>query len=200
MSDAAVQSVRTYLEGSLAAKRRMVESDACVIALVEIATAIADALRAGRKVLICGNGGSAADAQHIATELVVRLQTARPRRALPAIALTTDTSLITACSNDFDFEEIFARQVEALGEKGDILVGISTSGNSPNVIRAFEVAAERGLLKVFFGGGTGGKLAPLADLVFLAPAPDTSRIQEVQLASYHAVLFLVEDLLFGPVS
>ncbi len=198
MSDPAVVRIRSWLEASVAAKRRAAESDPCVIALVEIATAVADAIGAGRKVLVCGNGGSAADSQHIATELVVRLQAARSRRPLPAIALTTDTSLITACSNDFDFDEIFARQVEALGARGDVLIGISTSGNSKNVVRAFETAAERGVRRIFFGGGTGGKLAQLADLAFIAPEADTSHIQEVHLASYHAVLFLVEDLLFGP--
>src|SRR5687768_16580153 len=113
MSDSAVQSVRSHLLASADTKRRAAESDTCVIALVEIATAVADALRAGRKVLVCGNGGSAADSQHIATELVVRLRKERARRALPAMALTTDTSLLTACSNDFSFDDVFARQVEA---------------------------------------------------------------------------------------
>ncbi len=200
MSDAAVKMIQSWLAASAEAKRRAANSDACVIALVEIATAVADALRAGRKVLVCGNGGSAADAQHIATELVVRLRKERPRRPLAAIALTTDTSLLTACSNDFSFEEVFARQVEALGEKDDILIGISTSGSSPNVVRAFEAAAERGVRKVFFGGGTGGKLLGLADLAFMALETNTSHIQEVHLAAYHAFLHLVEDLLFGALS
>jgi D-sedoheptulose 7-phosphate isomerase len=198
MSDSAVQSVRSHLLASAETKRRAAESDTCVIALVEIATAVADALRGGRKVLVCGNGGSAADSQHIATELVVRLRKERARRALPAIALSTDTSLLTACSNDFSFDEVFARQVEAHGHKGDVLIGISTSGNSPNVIRAFQVARDLGLKRILFGGGSGGKLAGLADLAFLSPSNDTSHIQEVHLASYHAFLFLVEDLLFGP--
>jgi D-sedoheptulose 7-phosphate isomerase len=200
MSDAFVRSVRKWLDDAAAASRRAAESDACVIALVEIATAIADALRAGGKVLICGNGGSAADSQHIATELIVRLQAARPRRPLPAIALTTDTSILTACSNDFSFDDVFSRQVEALGQKGDVFIGISTSGNSPNVVRAFEAAAERGMRRVFFGGGKGGKCVALADLAFLAPGTDTSHIQEVQLQAYHAMLFLVEELLFGAIS
>lgn len=198
MSDAAVKAVQGWLAASAAAKTRTAQSDGCVIALVEIATAVADALRAGNKILTCGNGGSAADAQHIATELVVRLRKERPRKPLAALALTTDTSLLTACSNDYSFDEVFARQVEALGQAGDVLIGISTSGASPNVIRAFEAAAERGLKRVFFGGGTGGKLLALSDLSFLAPETNTSRIQEVHLASYHAFLLLVEDLLFGP--
>ena len=124
MSDAFVRDVRKWLDDAAAASRRTAESDACVIALVEIATAIADALRAGGKVLVCGNGGSAADSQHIATELIVRLQAARPRRPLPAIALTTDTSILTACSNDFSFDEVFSRQVEGLGN-------VPQSGSAP---------------------------------------------------------------------
>jgi D-sedoheptulose 7-phosphate isomerase len=195
--DRGARFVRDYLRGSAEAKARAAASDGCAAALAAIARAMASALAAGRKILICGNGGSAADSQHMATELVVRLTAERARRALPAIALSTDTSLLTACSNDFSFDEVFARQVEALGERGDVLLGISTSGGSRNVIRAFEVAAARGLVRVLFTGGTGGRLLPLADHAFVAPAGDTSRIQECHQAGYHAVCFLVEELLFG---
>lgn len=189
--------VRDYFRGSFEAKRRALESDACMAALAAIGAAVAAALRDGGKILICGNGGSAADSQAIATELMVRLTGDRERRALPAIALSTDTSLLTACSNDYSFDEVFARQVEGLGERGDVLWGISTSGNSKNVIRAFEVARARGLRRVLFTGEAGGKLAGLADLSFLAPARDTSRIQELHETAYHAVCFLVEEILFG---
>jgi D-sedoheptulose 7-phosphate isomerase len=191
------QFVRAYFEGSLEAKRRALASEPCLAAIAATARAVAAALAGGKKVLLCGNGGSAADSQHVATELVVRLRADRPRRALPAIALSTDTSLLTACSNDFSFDEVFARQVEALGAPGDVLWGISTSGNSPNVVRAFEVAREKGLVRVLFSGGSGGKLAALADVAYLAPAADTSRIQELHAAGYHAACFLVEEILFG---
>lgn len=190
--------VRAYLRESADAKRRAAESEDCVAAIAAIARALAGAIRAGGKVLLCGNGGSAADAQHVATELVVRLSAARTRRALPAIALTTDTSLLTACANDFSFDDVFARQVEALAAPGDVVVGISTSGNSANVLRAFEAAARKGARRVLFSGGDGGRLKAAADLVFLSPARDTSRIQEVHLAAYHAACFLVEELLFPP--
>jgi D-sedoheptulose 7-phosphate isomerase len=197
VSDAALESIRRYFAGSVEAKRRALESEEMLAAAAAIARAIATAFEAGRKVLICGNGGSAADAQHIATELVVRLTAERARRALPAVALSTDTSLLTACSNDFSFDEVFARQVEALGERGDVLLGISTSGNSRNVVRAFEAAASRGLVRALFTGGDGGRLKAMADHALVAPAHDTSRIQEIHQAAYHAICFLIEELLFG---
>jgi len=190
--------VRRYLEASLEAKRALVSSPAHMEALGSIAGALADTLRAGNKVLICGNGGSAADAQHIAAELVVRLRKAPERRALPAIALTVDTSILTACANDLSFDAIFERQVEALGAPGDALIGISTSGNSPNVLRALEAAGRIGMKRIFFGGGDGGRCRAQAEYALVAPSSITSYVQEMHLASYHAMLFLVEDTLFGP--
>ena len=174
-------------------------SPECAGSIAAIARALADALRAGRKVLVCGNGGSAAQSQHVAAELVVRLSSRRDRGALRVIALTTDTSILTACANDFSFDEVFARQVEALADPGDVVVGVSTSGNSRNVVRAFEAAAKRGAKTVLFTGRAGGELSSLADLAFFAPSGDTPRIQEVHLATCHAVCAIVEDLLFGPV-
>lgn len=196
-TDALSGRIRSMLEESAAVKRRAAESEACIGALRRAAEVVALALSSDRKLLICGNGGSAADSQHIAAELVVRLQSARPRRALAALALSTDTSIMTACGNDFSFADIFARQVEALGAPGDVLLGISTSGNSPNVIRAFEAATARGMKKVLFGGGGGGKLLPLADVAFIAPSTVTSHIQETHVAAYHAFLFALEDILLG---
>ncbi len=142
-----------------------------------------DTFRAGGKVLICGNGGSAADAQHIAAEFVGRYETERV--SLPAIALTTDTSALTAIGNDYGFERIFARQVEALANKGDCLIAISTSGNSPNVIAAVMEARRRGAWVIGLTGGGGKKLASLADASILAPSTRTARIQEVHLAVIH---------------
>lgn len=139
----------------------------------------AAALKGGGKLLFFGNGGSAADAQHLATELTVRYRQDRP--ALAALALTTDTSALTAAGNDLGFEHIFSRQVEALGRPGDVAIGITTSGRSPNVIRAFEVARAMGLATVAFTGGSGGDTARVADHVLLVPSDVTARIQEMHI-------------------
>ena len=152
-------------------------------------------LRGGGTLFFAGNGGSAADAQHLATEYVVRYQTNRP--AMRAVALTTDTSLLTACANDMGFDEIFARQVEALAEPGDLLILHSTSGESPNVIRAAQSAKARGVGVVAFLGNGGGQLRGLADLSLIIPASDTARIQELHLAIEHVICDIVEDRLKG---
>ncbi len=141
--------------------------------------ACTQALQAGRKLLFFGNGGSAADAQHLATEFVVRFKT--NRRALAALALTTDTSLLTAVGNDLGFEHLFARQIEALGAKGDIAIGISTSGKSPNILAALKAAREKGLVTVGLTGGTGGELPSLCDILLKIPSSTTSRIQEMHI-------------------
>jgi D-sedoheptulose 7-phosphate isomerase len=148
-------------------------------------------LRAGGKLLICGNGGSAADAQHYATELVARLYQ-RERPAMAAIALTTDTSALTALANDYGFERVFSRQVEALGRPGDVLLGLSTSGNSPNVLAAMTEAKARGMKTVVFVG-EGGKMAQSADVVLSVPSKNTMRIQEIHLALGHILCKLVEE-------
>jgi D-sedoheptulose 7-phosphate isomerase len=154
---------------------------------------ISRSLRDGGKVLFCGNGGSAGDAQHLATEFVSTLTLDRLRPAIAAVALTTDTSLLTAVANDFGFEEVFARQVEALGREGDVLVGISTSGNSRNVVRAFEQAASLRLERVALTGRDGGALAPLADVAIRVPSSETSHIQELHIAIGQLIAVLVQD-------
>jgi D-sedoheptulose 7-phosphate isomerase len=143
-----------------------------------VATCVS-ALKAQGKILLFGNGGSAADAQHLATELTVRYRKDRP--AIAALALTTDTSALTAAGNDLGFEHIFARQIEALGRRGDVAIGITTSGRSPNVIRAFEVAKAMGLATVAFSGGAGGEMGRVADHVLLVPSVVTARIQEMHI-------------------
>ncbi len=153
---------------------------------------ICETVRAGKKILICGNGGSAADAQHIAAEFVGRYET--ERRALPAIALTTDTSALTAISNDYGFERVFARQVEALANEGDCLIAISTSGNSPNVIAAVMEARKRGCSVVGMTGANGKKLASLSDACVLVPAERTARIQEVHITIAHIWCELVDEV------
>ena len=156
---------------------------------------IAERIKNGNKILLCGNGGSAADCQHIAAELVGRFN--MERRALPAVALTTDTSILTAVANDYSFDRIFERQVEALGQEGDVLIGISTSGNSENVVRAVEKAKEMGILTVGFLGRDGGRLAGMVDHAFVVKSFSTPRIQEVHITLGHVLCDFVEKYLFS---
>jgi D-sedoheptulose 7-phosphate isomerase len=149
----------------------------------------------GGKVLIAGNGGSAADAQHIAAELVSRFSFERP--ALPAMALTTDTSILTAISNDYGYESLFSRQLEASGRPGDVFIAISTSGNSPNIVRALETAAGIGLISVGLTGATGGKMADLCRYCLNIPSTDTPRIQEGHITIGHILCASTEQALFG---
>ena len=170
-------------------------ADGCDAAIAAYADSAVDALARGRKLLFCGNGGSAADAQHLAAEYVVRMS--RDRRALPAVALTTDTSVLTACANDRGYEEVFARQVQALGRPGDLLVLHSTSGDSPNLVRAARVAGASGVRTVGVLARGGGRLRSLVDIAVVLPTESVSRAQEVQLAIGHIVCRHVEDTLFG---
>jgi D-sedoheptulose 7-phosphate isomerase len=158
--------------------------------LEQIATQLTGAILAGRKVMWCGNGGSAADSQHLAAELVGRFR--RERRGLPSIALTTDTSVLTSISNDYGYEQVFSRQVEALCSEGDVLVGISTSGNSKNVCLALDVARKLGAFTVAFTGGGGGAMATLADAAICVPSRDTARIQEAHILCGHMLCDWIE--------
>jgi len=158
---------------------------------------LSDCFKAGNKLLLCGNGGSAADCQHIATELMIRLSHQIQRPALPAIALTTDTSNLTAGGNDIGFENVFARNVEGLGNKGDVLLAISTSGNSPNVIKAVEMAHRKGMKVIGFLGGNGGKLKSIVGLPIVIPSLNVQRIQEGHITVAHIICELVEDKLYG---
>lgn len=165
-----------------------------IIKAVEI---LSSCYKAGNKLLLCGNGGSAADCQHIATELMIRLSHHIQRPALPAIALTTDTSNLTAGGNDIGFENVFARSVEGLGNKGDILLAISTSGNSPNVVKAVEMAHKKEMKAIGFLGGNGGKLKDIVDLPIIIPSSNVQRIQEGHITVAHIICELVEDKLYG---
>ncbi|MDY3983341.1 MAG: D-sedoheptulose 7-phosphate isomerase [Veillonellaceae bacterium] len=156
-----------------------------------IAERVASALTSGHKIFFCGNGGSAADAQHLAAELVGRFQ--KERRSLAAIALTTDTSILTAVANDYSYDQVFARQVEGLGRAGDVLIGISTSGNSKNVVEAVLKARDIGMHTFAFTGEGGGKLADLCDLVFAVPSKVTARIQEMHILAGHIICELVDE-------
>lgn len=178
---------RGHLDGHLAALNRL---DECREVLSAIADAWVTALKAGNKILFFGNGGSAADAQHLAAELVVRYRA--NRRALPSIALTTDTSILTAHSNDYGFETVFARQVEALAQPGDVVVGISTSGTSKNVVAGLRAAREKGCVVVSFTAQNGADCAALAHHAYCVPTPVTAFAQECHLLAGHALCEFVE--------
>ncbi len=187
------EKVQAHLRESAEVKCRVAET--CLESILAAADLITEAFQAGGKVLLCGNGGSAADCQHVAGEFVSRLTKDFERPGLPAIALTTDTSFLTAFANDFDFEGVFARQVQALGKPGDVLIGISTSGNSKNVIRAIE-AARAAHVRTIVLTGSGGRLTEMADVAIAVPSAHTQYVQEAHLAIEHILCHIVERKLF----
>jgi D-sedoheptulose 7-phosphate isomerase len=173
-----------------------VERDAALHAtVVAAAEQTAVAMKSGRKLMVAGNGGSAADAQHLAAEFVSRLEKDRP--AMRAVALTTNSSILTAVGNDYGFERVFARQVEALGQQGDVFMGISTSGRSPNILRALELCREMGIATIGLTGGSGGNMAPLCDYLISIPSHVTMYIQQSHLALEHIFCIVVERVYFG---
>jgi len=189
--------IRRAFSESIRVKRAFATSGTA--ALTTAIEAVADALRAGNKLLLFGNGGSAADAQHIAAEFVNRYRIERP--PLPAIALTTDTSALTSIGNDYSFADVFAKQVLAHGQPGDVAIAISTSGNAANVLRAVRACRKRGLRVIALTGGSGGKLAPLADIVLCVDATtETARIQETHILIAHVLCEQVDRILFGDTS
>jgi D-sedoheptulose 7-phosphate isomerase len=188
-----VNEIKAELEESVWVKQRVIDEQ--VFVLEEILQILLQALRAGNKVILFGNGGSAADSQHIAAELISKFR--RDRSALPAIALTTDTSILTSIANDFSFDYVFSRQIEGLGEQGDVALGISTSGNSQNVINALRIAKEMGMTAIGFTGSDGGILRNHVDICFCVPSQSTPRIQEVHIAVAHTLCELIEQEFFG---
>lgn len=186
---------RTYWASSSEVKARTGEQ--CLEAVVSAAGVVAASLRAGGKLMICGNGGSAADSQHLAGEFVSVLDRNRLRPALAAIALTTDSSILTAIANDFGYDGIFERQVEALGRAGDVLLAISTSGNSESVVRAMGLARIRSIATIALTGATGGKMRGLADVLICIPSHSTQHTQEMHMTVEHLLTSLVEHQLFG---
>jgi D-sedoheptulose 7-phosphate isomerase len=181
--------IKEAFEDSRRVQKAFLEEN--VDGIVKVAEILIEAIRKGGKLLFFGNGGSAADAQHLAAEFVNRFRV--DRRALPAIALTTDTSILTSIANDSSFEQLFARQVEALGKAGDVAVGISTSGTSANVVAGMRTAARVGLVTVAFSGGDGGPLHREADYSLLVPSTITARVQEVHILTGHVICDLVEQ-------
>lgn len=188
MSDSRLETIDRVLAGAIRAHEAARSADQG--ALLRAIDAIADAFRSRRRLLVFGNGGSAADAQHFAADLVGRFQ--RERRALAAVALTTDTSILTAIGNDYTYDRVFARQVEALGEPGDVAFGITTSGGSTNVIEAFRVAKARQLTTIALTGRDGGDAGRMADIHLNVPDPSTARAQEVHRTLLHAICEVVE--------
>lgn len=184
--------VKAAFEASIAVKQKVLAGDSAVI-LVSMAERIVASLQRGGKLLLCGNGGSAADAQHLAAELLIRLRPHVDRMPLPALTLATDMSTVTACGNDYSFDDIFSRPLQALGRKEDILLVITTSGKSPNIKKALEAAHRIGIATMGFLGGSGGVAAPLCDLAFIVPSTETARIQEVHITAGHVLMELVED-------
>ena len=184
---------RSLLGESIAVKQRVGETQADVI--VRTAEAIFQSLTQGGKVLLCGNGGSAADAQHLAAELLVRLRPHVNREGIPALALATDTSSLTACGNDYSFEAHYERMTRVLGQPGDVLVGITTSGRSQNVVRALRAAREQRMVVIGLLGGDGGPALDECDLALVVPSAVTARIQESHITVGHVLMELVEDML-----
>ncbi len=168
----------------------------CTADIIKACSAIAKAFKAGNQLLICGNGGSAADSEHLAAEFTCRLSANFNRPALPATALTVNSPYLTAFTNDFGFERIFERQIEAIGKKGDVLIGISTSGNSPNVIKAVELAKKKELVTISLCGNK-GKLKELADISICVPSESNMRIQEAHIVIYHTLCHIVEREVYG---
>jgi len=192
---ARVEEVKVYLRESAEVKARVAAE--CAEAILAAAEMIVRAFRAGGKVMLCGNGGSAADCQHMAAEFVSRFSAGLQRPGLPAIALTTDSSFLTAFANDCGYDGVFERQVQALGRPGDVLIGISTSGNSVNVLRAVGAARDAGMDTIGLTG-EGGQLAGLVDVGIVVSSKDTQHVQEAHLAIEHLICWFVEQDLFGP--
>lgn len=187
--------IKNHLIGSAETQKAIAEKLTAQIA--EAAGICIESIRKSGKIMFCGNGGSAADSQHLATELVVRLSGDHDRCAYPALALTTDTSILTACGNDYGFNQIFARQVEALGKAEDVLIAISTSGNSPNIIKAVESAKVKKIVTIGLLGKDGGKLKNLVDIPLVVPSGDVQHIQESHIAIGHILIGIIEKELAG---
>lgn len=188
-----LQLINQRTTESIAVKRALLESQSHAIA--NVGEALVEAMRNGKTLFLFGNGGSAGDSQHIAAELVGRFT--KERRALPAVALTTNSSALTALGNDYEYAIVFSRQLEAFGKAGDIAIGISTSGNSPNVLHGLETAKNLGMVTVGLTGETGGKIKEMADHCICVPSRDTARIQESHIMIGHILCEIVECELFG---
>lgn len=189
------QIITEHIRKSISVKESILSNPAIIASIKDAATATVDAYKRGKKTLIAGNGGSAADAQHIAGEFVSRFYFDRP--GIPSIALSTDTSIITAIGNDYGFERLFERQVYAQGAEGDIFIGLTTSGNSENIVRALHACKEKGIKSIVLTGKSGGKASELCDICIKVPSEETPRIQESHILIAHIICCIVEEELFG---
>ena len=186
-----LEIIESTIAASIATKQQLLADTARLDALATVASHVSKSLKSGGKVMLCGNGGSAADSQHIAAELIGRFE--KERASMAALALTTDTSALTAIGNDYGYDQVFSRQVEGIGQSGDVLIGISTSGNSANVVKAMEAAAHKNIATVaLVGDKPGGAMQAMADYVLAAPATNTARIQECHILMMHILCQLVE--------
>ena len=187
-----LDAIIATFQASIDTKQTLINDTKRLEELLEVAGVAASTIKAGHKIMLCGNGGSAADSQHIAAELIGRFE--KERESMAAIALTTDTSALTAIGNDYGYDQVFSRQVEGLGQSGDLLIGISTSGNSKNVVKAMEVAQSKGIRTVaLVGDKPGSAMQAIADYVLATPSTDTARIQECHILMMHTLCQLVES-------
>ena len=187
--------IKKIILASVETKQKIVNSEVLMATIANVVEAVTNAFKNGNRVYFCGNGGSAADAQHLAAEFSGRFYT--DRKALPAEALHCNTSYLTAVANDYGYDVVYARMIDGIGQKGDVLIGLSTSGNSGNIIRAFEVAKEKGMVTVAFTGDSGGKMKALSDHLLNVPSGDTPRIQESHIMIGHIICQLVEEKYFA---
>ena len=187
-----LETIKATFQASIDTKQALIDDTTRLEALLKVARLASSVIKAGKKIMLCGNGGSAADSQHIAAEFIGRFE--KERKSMAAIALTTDTSALTAIGNDYGYEEVFSRQIEGLGQSGDLLIGISTSGNSKNVVKALRVAKKRGISTVaLVGDRPNGVMQTIADYVLVAPSVNTARIQECHILMMHTICQLVES-------
>ncbi len=189
-----IHQIKSIIQASINAKQTLLESEELITTIMNVTNVISEAFENGNHVFFCGNGGSAADAQHLAAELSGRFY--KERTPLPSHALHCNTSYMTAVANDYDFDVIYSRLIRGIGKQGDILVGLSTSGNSVNICKAFEQARENEMITVGLTGAGGGRMKPLSDYLIPVPSTDTPRIQEAQIMIGHIVCQLVEEKLF----
>lgn len=190
-----MEKIKNIIQASIDVKQQVLQNEELVNTIATVADTITNAFKNGKRVYFCGNGGSAADAQHLAAEFSGRFYT--DRKALPAEALHCNTSYITAVGNDYSYDVIYSRIIDGIGQEGDVLVGLSTSGNSGNIIKAFEIAREKNMITVGFTGMTGGQMKALSDYLINIPSTDTPRIQESHIMAGHIVCQLVEEQYFG---
>ncbi len=191
-----MNNIRQIIQSSIDTKQQILQNEELIATIEKVVEVVTNAFKKGNRVYFCGNGGSAADAQHLAAEFSGRFYT--DRKALPAEALHCNTSYLTAVANDYGYDVVYSRMIDGIGEKGDILIGLSTSGNSGNIINAFEAAKNKGIITVAFTGITGGQMKAISDYLINVPSADTPRIQESHITIGHIICQLVEEKYFAP--